>query len=179
MFWFWMILCLFVSSLLEIIVQLNFFAAPIFISIAFYFACLLPFHKAFLPLIITAGLLDCYFARVFPCTVLSLLLFFYFAQLWKYYGNQYSFFTFILPGFVNALVYGIFLHFNALLLGGKITWLSLFLLLRYAFLGLIILPLIVLFLERAAKYFALRRLETRVFSHSSKTQLLTEDYADE
>lgn len=162
MFWLWMIFCLLLSCLLEVLLGLHHIALPVLLSVVFYFACLLPWHKGVLLYFLAAALLDGWFARTLPSTGLSLIGILYFADLWQRFGDRNSLFSLLVPGALTGLISSVFLLLNILVSGGRIGVMTLFFSSLYCLAAIVLLPSVWWLLEKGARFLALRRQE--VFS---------------
>lgn len=168
MFWLWMIFCLLFSCLLEVLLGLHGLALPVLLSVVFYFACLLPWHRGALFYFVAAALLDSWFARSLPSTGLSLLGVLYFARAWKRFGDVNSLFALLVPGALLGLIAKGFILLNVVVSGGGVTVTNLICAVIYCLCSIGLLPAVFYLLEKTARRLALRRME--LFSSISRLE---------
>lgn len=160
MFWLWLTTLLFLSALAEIILGLYHLAVPCLLLTAFYFASLLPWQKAFLPILLSAALLDSSLGRTFPACGTAAILMLILCSIWKKFGNWDSWLSLLLPGAGLALILtAVTLVHHKIILGsfrlnhpGQAAF--------QAISALILLPLFCQIYEAGARRLSLRRLET-------------------
>lgn len=160
MFWLWLTTLLFLAALAEIILGLYQLAVPCLLLTAFYFASLLPWQKAFLPILLAAALLDSSLGRSFPACGCAAILMLIFCHCWRKFGNWDSWLSLLLPGAALAIILT-----AVTLVQHKITLGSL----RpnnwgqtaaQAAFAIVLLPPLCQVLEGCARRLSLRRLET-------------------
>lgn len=160
MFWLWLTTLLFLATLAEIILGLHHLAVPCLLLLAFYFASLLPWQKAFLPLLLAAALLDSSLGRTFPSCGVATILMLIMNTCWKKVSSLDSLLSLLLPGLGLGLILTTVTFVQNKIILGTFRLNSPAQVFTQAFAAIILLPVVCHLLESLARKLSLRRLET-------------------
>ena len=160
MFWLWLTTLLFLATLAEIILGLHHLAVPCLLLVAFYFASLLPWQKAFLPILLAAALLDSSLGRAFPSCGAAIILMLVLNTFWKKIGNLDSLLSLLLPGLGLSLILTTIAFVQNKITLGTFRLNSPSQVFAQALFAIILLPGLCQLLDSSARKLSLRRLET-------------------